>query len=138
MASIGPASDVAGTIKVFLVESDARVRRGVRSVIESFPDLEVAGEAPSHHLALGGIADTTIDVVIVELELPTASDGLELVRALGRKGCSVVAMSIRGLMRPAAIKAGAFCFVEKDENGAVGLVEAVRAAATQRALRPDL
>ncbi len=125
-----PRSDGAGKIAVLIVESDARVRRGIRLVIESFPHLEVAGEVPSAEAALGFVANAPVGVVIVNLEPSTTAEGLEIVRELSRKGCSVVAMSVRSGLGSPAFAAGAVAFVEKDERGAAGVEEAMRAASS--------
>ena len=130
MATAGGDRGVAGKIRVLVVEGDARVRLGVRSVVESFPDLQVVGEASSARAALELVVNTPAEVVIVDLELPSAAESLKLVRELSRNGRSVLAMSIRSGLGRAALAAGAVCFVEKDEHGAAGLVEAIRAAAS--------
>lgn len=124
-----PRSEGAGRIAVLVIETDARVRRGLRSVIESFPDLEVAGEASSVTTALRLFAQLLPKVVVVDLGLPTAEQGLELVRRLSRNGCSVVATSMRRTLAPLAMQAGAVSFVEKDERGAARLINAIRTAA---------
>lgn len=124
-----PRSAGAARIAVLVIEADARVRRGLRSVIESFPDLEVAGEASSVATALELIGQVSPKVAVVDLGLPTAEQGLELVRHLSRNGCLVVATSIHGTLARSAIQAGALCFVEKDERGAVCLIDAIRTAA---------
>lgn len=126
--AVDSRSDGAGKIAVFIVEADARVRRGIRSVIESYPELEVAGEASSVARALKLFDQLAPKVVVVDLELPTAEQGFELVRHLSRNGCSVVATSIHSTLARSAIQAGAVSFVEKDERGAAALVKAVRSA----------
>ena len=130
MATAGRGRGADGKVAVLVIEGDARVRLGVRSVLESFPDLQVVGEASSARAALELVVNTPADVVIVDLELPTAAEGQELVRELSRNGHSVVAMSIRSGLGPAALAAGAVSFVEKDGHGAASLVEAIRAAAS--------
>jgi DNA-binding NarL/FixJ family response regulator len=130
VATAGGDRSVAGKIRVLVVDGDARVRVGVRSVVESFPDLQVVGEASSARVALELVDKAPVEVVIVDLALPTAAEGLTLVRELSRNGRSVLAMSVRSGLGPAALGAGAVCFVEKDEHGAAGLVEAIRAAAS--------
>ena len=130
MATAGRGRGAAGKITVLVIEGDARVRHGVRSVVESLPDLQVVGEASSARAALELVVNTPADVVLVDLELPTAAEGQELVRELSRNGSSVVAMSIRSGLGPAALAAGAVSFVEKDGHGATSLVEAIRAAAS--------
>jgi DNA-binding NarL/FixJ family response regulator len=130
VATAGGDRSVARKIRVLVIDDDARVRLGVRSVVESFPDLQVVGEASSAQVALELVDETAADVVLVDLALPTAAEGLKLVRQLSRNGPSVMAMSIRSGLGPAALGAGAVCFVEKDQHGAAGLVEAIRAAAS--------
>ena len=130
MATAGRGRGADWKVAVLVVEGDARVRLGVRSVLESFPDLQVVGEASSARAALELVVNTPAEVVIVDLELPTAAEGQELVRELSRNGHSVVAMSIRSGLGPAALAAGAVSFVEKDGHGAASLVDAIRAAAS--------
>jgi DNA-binding NarL/FixJ family response regulator len=130
VATAGRDRSVAGKIRVLIVEGDARVRLGVRALVESFPDLQVVGEASSARVALELVDNAPADVVIVDLALPTAAEGLKLVRELSGNGRSVMAMSIRSGLGPVALAAGAVSFVEKDEHGAAGLVEAIRAAAS--------
>jgi DNA-binding NarL/FixJ family response regulator len=137
VATAGRDRGVAGKISVLVVEGDARVRLGVRSVVESISDLQVVGEASSARVALELVDDAAADVVIVDLSLPTAVEGLKLVRVLSRSGRSVIAMSIRSGLGLAALEAGAVSFVEKDEHGAVGLVEAIRATAGHITDPPD-
>jgi DNA-binding NarL/FixJ family response regulator len=131
-----PRSDAAGKTAVFIVEGDARVSRGIRSVIESFPDLELVGEAARPPAALAFLAPAPTSVAIVDLEPSTAADGLKVVKELSQKGCSVVAISTRSGLGSAAFAAGAVAFVEKDERGAIGLIDAVRTAANNGKLPP--
>jgi DNA-binding NarL/FixJ family response regulator len=130
-------SDGAGKIAVLIVEGDARVRHGIRSLIELFPELDVLGEVASARAALDFVANAPASVVIVDLEPSAAAEDLQIVRALSQKGCSVVAMSVRSGLRSASLAAGAVAFVEKDERGAAGLVEAMRAAASELNPSPD-
>ena len=130
MATAGRDRGVAGKIRVLVVAGDARVRLGVRSLVESYPDLQVVGEASSAQVALELVDNAPADLVIVDLALSTAAEGLKLVRELSRNGRSVMAMSIQSGLGPAALAAGAVFFVEKDEHGAAGLVEAMRATAS--------
>jgi DNA-binding NarL/FixJ family response regulator len=133
----GPRSDGAGKIAVFIVEGDARVRRGIRSVIELFPELVVLGEVGSARAALDFVANAPASVVIVDLQPSTADEDLQIVGTLSQQGCSVVAMSVRSGLGSASLAAGAVAFVEKDERGAAGLVEAMHAATSELHPSPD-
>ena len=53
------------------------------------------------------------DVVLLDVLLPSAVDGFELLSHLAAKGKPVVALSIRDVLRLAALDAGAAAFVEK-------------------------
>ena len=133
----GSGSDDAGKIAVLIVEGDARVRHGIRSVIELVPELDVLGEVASARAALDFVTNAPASVVIMELQPSAAAEDLQIVGALSRKGCSVVAMSVRSGLRSASLAAGAVAFVEKDERGAAGLVEAIRAATSGLHPTPD-
>lgn len=69
----------------------------------------MVAEASSARVALELVDKAAADVVIVDLALPTAAEGLKLVRDLSRYGRSVIAMSIRSGLGPAALGAGAIC-----------------------------
>ena len=126
-----PRFDGAGRIPVLIIEGDARVRRGIRSIVESFPNLELVGEATSARAPLGSVADAPTTIAIVDVEPSAPSEGMEVVSHLTQEGCSVVAMSSRSRLGPTALAAGAVAFVEKDERGAAGLLEALREAAAK-------
>jgi DNA-binding NarL/FixJ family response regulator len=69
-------------------------------------------------------------VALVDVLLPEEVTGLALVRSLKqRPGCAVVAMSVRGGLRAAALAAGAVAFVEK-ESDIDALLNTVRTAAS--------
>lgn len=71
-------------------------------------------------------------MALVDLLLPDEGTGLELVGILSRRpDCAVVAMSVHGSLRDAALQAGATAFVEKDSD-IDAILEAVRAASDPR------
>ena len=106
-------------------------------MIELFPELVVSGEVASARAALDFVTNAPASVVIVDLEPSTADEELQIVGALSQQGCSVVAMSVRSGLRSASLAAGAVAFVEKDERGAAGLVEAMQAATSELNSSPD-
>ena len=71
------------------------------------------GEASSGPEALRVDEQLNPDVVLLDLLLPTAQEGLELLRHLVGRGREVVALTIRVQLRRAALDAGATAFVEK-------------------------
>lgn len=95
-------------------------------------DLVVAAKATdaADALALAERADPS--VALVDVLLPDSTTGLALVTSLAqRPGCAVVAMSVRGSLRAAAIAAGSVAFVEKDGD-IDAILDAVRAAEPSR------
>jgi len=120
-------------IRLLVVENDVRVRAAIVQTIALEPDLVMVAEAgdATTALVLAGNADPA--VALVDVLLPDDVTGLALVRALSqRPGCAVVAMSVRGGLRAAALAAGAVAFVEK-ERDIDGLLNTVRAAAPTHA-----
>lgn len=111
--------------KVLIVDNDARVRTALCALIESSPGLSVVGEASSRSGAHEANEKLCPDVVVLDLLLPSAQDGLELLKQLARTGKAVVALSIRDGLRTAAFAAGAAAFVEK-YPGPDALLETLR------------
>jgi DNA-binding NarL/FixJ family response regulator len=65
--------------RVLIIDNHPLVREGLRSIIESQPDLQVCAEADTARAARHAIGDSRPDVMIVELGL-NQGDGIELVR----------------------------------------------------------
>src|SRR3712207_587758 len=74
--------EVDGPLRVLIVDDDVRVRRALRELIESSPDLTVVATAASSRRALLEDAEHNPDVVILDLLLPQAEDGLHALRVL--------------------------------------------------------
>ena len=62
-------------IRVVLVDDQALFRAGIRMLVDSQPDLEIAGEAGDGQEALAVIARTRPDVVLMDIRMPVM-DGL--------------------------------------------------------------
>ncbi|MDP9820622.1 response regulator [Nocardioides massiliensis] len=68
-------------IRVFVLDDHEIVRRGLRELLQSEPDLEVVGEAGTAAQALTQIASLLPDVAIVDARLPDGS-GVEVCRSI--------------------------------------------------------
>jgi len=112
---------------ILVVDDDARVRRAVRALIESSAGLSFAGEASSGPTALRADEALVPDVVLLDLLLPSAEEGLAVLRRLVARGRAVVAVSIGDTMSGAALAAGAATFVGKGA-GPDPLLDALRVA----------
>ena len=64
------------TIRVVLVDDEAMVRVGLRMVLSAEPDIEVVGEAADGAAAVGVVATTQPDVVLMDIRMPEV-DGIE-------------------------------------------------------------
>ena len=118
----------AAKLKVLIVDDDARVRRALRSLIECSPDLTVVGEAGSTPSATRLDLELLPDVVVLDLLLPQAPDGMQVLRELRGRGRPVVAISCMGKLGPQAMVAGAHAFLEKHGRDVDDLLHMIRSA----------
>lgn len=123
-------------IRVLLVDDQALFRAGIRMLVSSQLDMEIAGEAGNGQEALDAVAAHRPDVVLMDIRMPRM-DGLEATRALAADAAppAVVILTTFDLDEyvHGALRAGAKGFLLKD-SGPRLLAEAVRAAATGDAL----
>jgi DNA-binding NarL/FixJ family response regulator len=120
-------SRVASRKRVFLVDDEAVVRRGLKLLCNLQPHLEVCGEAANAQEALHGIVSLNPDLAVVDLNLE-GTDGLTLIQEL-RRLCPplkilVFTMYDQAHFAAAAFAAGAQGYVTKEE-GADKALEAI-------------
>ena len=117
-------------IRVLIVDDHPVVRDGLRGVIEGEPGMTVVGEAGHGAEALARVAAEPVDVVLMDLRMPTMG-GVEAIGQLRR-----VAPAVRVLVLTTydtdrdvlpAIEAGATGYLRKD-TPREELLRAVRAA----------
>jgi len=72
-------------IKVMLVDDQNLVRKGVRSLLELSPEIEVIAEAADGAEAIRMIPEAGPDVVLLDMRMPGMS-GLDVLRELAGKG----------------------------------------------------
>jgi DNA-binding NarL/FixJ family response regulator len=118
----------APKLRVLIVDDDARVRRALRSLIDSSPDLTVVGEAESTRSAKRLDLELHPDVVVLDLLLPQAPDGMQVLRELRGRDRPVVAISHMGQLGPEAMATGAHAFLEKHGRDVDDLLDMIRAA----------
>ena len=115
-------------LRVLVVDDDLRVRRALRGLIERASDLTVVGEAGSAPSAGRLDLELDPDVVVLDLLLPQASDGMQVLRELRGRGRPVVAISRMGELGSQAVAEGAHAFLEKHGRDVDDLLEMIRAA----------
>lgn len=83
------------TIRVLLVDDHAVVRTGLRMLLESEPEMAIAGEAGTAHEALALVTELTPDVVLMDIGLPDLS-GIDATQEIKRRApqVAVVALTI--------------------------------------------
>ena len=119
------------SISVLLVDDQELMRMAFRMVIESQPDLEVAGEAATGTEAVARTSELNPDVVLMDVRMP-GLDGVEATRRIVASGSDarVIILTTFDLddYVYAALRAGASGFLLKDAQPA-DLLSAVRAVA---------
>jgi DNA-binding NarL/FixJ family response regulator len=126
------------TIRVVLVDDQALIRAGFRSLIDADADLVVVGEATNGTEALAVVRETRADVVLMDIRMP-GMDGIEATRLLtgddDLAGVKVIILTTFELDTHVveAIRAGASGFVGKGIEPSE-LLDAIRVVAGGEAL----
>jgi DNA-binding NarL/FixJ family response regulator len=118
-------------IRVVIVDDHRLVRAGLITLLGATDDLEVVGEAADGEQALGCVAQTDPDVVLMDISMPVA-DGITATRAIVSTcpGVRVVGLTSSTDEKKVAemIGAGAIGYVLKDSEPEQ-LIGVIRAAA---------
>jgi DNA-binding NarL/FixJ family response regulator len=116
-------------IRVALVDDQALFRAGIRMLISSQPDLEFVGEAGDGAAGITMVADTSPDVVLMDIRMPVM-DGIDATAAIVAtpNPPRVIVLTTFDLDEAAAraIRGGASGFVLKDAEPEF-LLAAIRA-----------
>jgi DNA-binding NarL/FixJ family response regulator len=111
---------VTGPIRRIMIADDHdSVRRGVRALLETRPDIRVVGEAPGGRQALAVARETNPDIAILDYSLPELN-GLDLTMALRqhlpRLEVLIYTMHDRESLILDVLRAGARGFILKSET----------------------
>jgi DNA-binding NarL/FixJ family response regulator len=117
-------------IKLLICDDQSLFREALRTLLSSYPDLSVIGEAANGEEALRMVVSTSPDIVLMDLRMPVM-DGVEATRRINQlgKGIKVIVLTtfdddetiFEGL------RAGAVGYLLKDVSSEK-LVEAIQAA----------
>lgn len=109
-------------IRVLLADDHSIVRDGLKRILASTADLEVAGEAASGDAALALVKQNDYDVVMLDMSMPGLS-GLDLIKRLKleKPKLKILVLSMHGESQYAArvLKAGAAGYLNKDSAAEV-------------------
>ena len=117
-----PSAAVASSVpprrcRVLLVDDHAMVRQGLRSVLETYSDLEVVAEAANGEEAVACAVREPVDVVVMDLTLPHLN-GIEATRRIkqARPTAMVIGLSVQALphTRDSVLDAGAMELISKE------------------------
>ena len=115
-------------IKIILVDDHAIMREGIRSLLNSYDDVEIIGEAADGKDAYEKVAELSPDVVIMDIGM-AGLDGLEATRRIHKndKRVKILILSQHENREYliSAIKAGAAGYLPKKAMGA-DLIAAIR------------
>lgn len=134
-------------IRVMLVDDQNLVRKGVRSLLELSPDIEIVGEAADGAEAIRILPDINPDVMLLDMRMPGMS-GIEMLQTLAKNDAVPPTIILTTFdddeLVLAGIKAGARGYLLKDVSledlvGAVKTVAdggtVVKPVVTQRLLK---
>lgn len=103
-------------IRVLLVDDHTMVREGIRSVLESYPDIEVAGEASDGEEAFQMVGVLCPSVVVMDINMPRLN-GIEATVRIKKiyPNVAIVGLSVEAdeAYRKAMTAAGARCLISK-------------------------
>jgi PAS domain S-box-containing protein len=117
-----PSAAVASSVsprrcRILLVDDHAMVRQELRSVLATYPDLEVVAEAVNGEEAVACAVRDPVDVVLMDLTLPQLN-GIEATRRIkeARPTAIVIGLSVQALppTRDALLDAGAAELISKE------------------------
>lgn len=141
-AAVRPGS-VMSKIRVLIVDDSAFLRRAIRSVLRSAPDIDVVGAARNGREAIEQARSLDPDVITLDVTMPEM-DGLaalpEVRKACKAKVIMVSSHTAEGTQETLeALRLGADDFIAKDTGPELpGLIEKIRALGGARRVQPAI
>ncbi len=128
-------------IRILIVDDQAVVRHGLRSMLTGAKDIEIVGDASNSEEAIRIVSITKPDIMLLDIRMP-GMDGLHLLRKLSDKFPEIKVIILTNYEEEEflleAFRAGAYCYLLKNV-GRETLLEAFRATqAGKRMLSQEL
>ena len=115
------------SIRVLVADDHAIVRKGIRALLATEPDIEVVGEAENGREAVTEVEKLRPDVILMDLVMPEV-DGIEAIRRITARQPEARILVLTSFAADdkvfPAIKAGALGYLLKD-SGPEELVQAI-------------
>lgn len=112
MAKLNPLS-----ARIMLVDDHPLVRRGLAALISDEHNLEICGQADSAEAALGMIAESKPDLIVVDVSLP-GINGVDLIKRIRSRDAKVrilvSSMHDESLFAERCLRAGANGYINKE------------------------
>ncbi len=128
MATLAKSSPNPRPIRILIADDHTLFRDGLRKLLESEEDFEVAGEAADGEMLLAMARKTTADIILLDLAMPR-QDGMEVLRELAKAQIPartlLLTVSIEKAQVVQALKLGAYGVVLK-ESTTQRLIESIR------------
>ncbi len=108
---------VRSSIRVLLVDDHAMVRQGLRSLLDSYPDVEVVGEAANGEEAVAAVEQCHPSLVVMDINMPIMNGIEATARIKGKRPqMTVIGLSVQtgGEAQEAMLKAGAAVLLTKE------------------------
>ena len=124
-------TNVVSSIRVVIADDHRIVRRGLAHILSASPGITVVGEASDYVGITQILREQPCDVLLLDISMP-GKDGIEILHLLKKREpmLRIMVLSSHGPEKFAvhALKAGAACYLTKDE-APDELIEAVRVVA---------
>lgn len=108
-------------IKVLLVDDHTMIRKGLRVLLEGYPEIEIVGESNDGNDAIEQASKLKPDVVLMDLSMPNGLDGFAASKEILKKNPSVkiliLTMHDEEIFVQQAIITGAHGFILKNSHG---------------------
>jgi NarL family two-component system response regulator LiaR len=118
---------MTSSIRVLVADDHAIVRKGIRALLATEPDIEVVGEAENGREAVTEVERLQPDVILMDLVMPEV-DGIEAIRRITARQPEAHILVLTSFAADdkvfPAIKAGALGYLLKD-SGPEDLVQAI-------------
>jgi DNA-binding NarL/FixJ family response regulator len=128
-------------IRVFIVDDHPMVRRGLRSLLSSYPDIKVVGEAEDGTAALQAATELYPHVILLDIQM-FGVDGIEIASRILRNAPQVKIIILTAYDNDeyvlGAFRAGAYAYLLKNSSDET-VVETIRLVQQgRRLLSPSL
>ncbi|MBI5031422.1 MAG: response regulator transcription factor [Chloroflexi bacterium] len=129
------------TIRVMIVDDHPTVRRGLISLLSSYPDLEIVGEFDDGMMALRAVEEQNPDVILLDIQLP-GPNGVDIALLITQKKPETKIIILTAFDNDeyliGALSAGAHAYLLKNSSNET-VVETIRQVHEgKRLLSPSL